>query len=307
MKYPPGLIVIVGATATGKTSLAIQLAQTLSLPILNGDSRQVYRYFDIGTAKPTLTQQQGVPHHLLDIAEPDAPLTVAMYQQQAQGLIQTFHQQGVTPILVGGSGLYIRAIIAGLTMPAIAPQPDLRHQLSQLGQEQCHALLQHLDPPSAAKIHGHDSVRTLRALEVFYCTGQPLSQLCAACPPPYPIWQFGLPTPPAPLYRQSLGDRTRAMLAAGWLAEVQSLRHRYGAQLPLLRTLGYAELGEHLDGHIPLSEATVQIEQHTYQFAKRQRTWFAGKGKEPHPIHWLYGSPTENLSDILHSLRGSST
>jgi tRNA dimethylallyltransferase len=298
----PGLVVLVGATATGKTTLAMQLAQTLGLPILNGDSRQVYRYFDIGTAKPTPMQRRLVPHYLLDIADPTTPLTVAVYQQQTQQLIQTFHRQGITPILVGGSGLYIRAVVAGLTMPAIAPQPDLRHQLSHLGQPHCHALLCSLDPLSAARIHPHDHIRTLRALEVYYCTGHPLSQLAAENPPSYPIWQFGVPTPPSAAYRHRLHERILDMLEAGWMTEVQNLRQRYGTQLPLLRILGYAELCDHLDGRFSLTEAIAHIEQHTYQFAKRQKTWFTGKGAEPHPIHWLCGSAADYLAEILQKL-----
>lgn len=146
-----GLIVILGATATGKTSLAIALAKHLNSPILSADSRQVYRHLDIGTAKPTLEERQDVPHYLIDIAEPDTTLTLADYQDQAQNLIAKFHAEGVTPILVGGSGLYIKAIVSGLKIPRVSPQPDLRSQFEDLGQNYCYQVLQQVDPDGATK------------------------------------------------------------------------------------------------------------------------------------------------------------
>ena len=282
-----GLIVILGATATGKTSLAIALAKHLNSPILSADSRQVYRHFDIGTAKPNLEERQEVPHYLIDIAEPDTTLTLADYQQQAQTLIAKFHAEGVTPILVGGSGLYIKAITAGLKIPRVPPQPELRSQLEQLGQNYCYQVLQQVDPLGATKIHANDQIRTLRSLEVFYVTGQPLSSQQGEQPPDYPIVQIGLDCEDLDAYRKLVSDRTEQMLQDGWLDEIRDLQTRYGKDLPLLRTLGYGEMSDYLANKTDLETAKSLTVTHTCQFAKRQRTWFRGSGNGDLPIHWL--------------------
>ena len=282
-----GLIVILGATATGKTSLAIALAKHLNSPILSADSRQVYRHFDIGTAKPNLEERQDVPHYLIDIAEPDTTLTLADYQQQAQTLIAKFHAEGVTPILVGGSGLYIKAITAGLKIPRVPPQPELRSQLEQLGQNYCYQVLQQVDPLGATKIHANDQIRTLRSLEVFYVTGQPLSSQQGEQPPDYPIVQIGLDCEDLDAYRKLVSDRTEQMLQDGWLDEIRDLQTLYGKDLPLLRTLGYGEMSDYLANKTDLETAKSLTVTHTCQFAKRQRTWFRGSGNGDLPIHWL--------------------
>ena len=282
-----GLIVVLGATATGKTSLAIALAKHLNSPILSADSRQVYRHFDIGTAKPNLEERQAVPHYLIDIAEPDTTLTLADYQEQAQTLIAKFHAEGVTPILVGGSGLYIKAITAGLKIPRVPPQPELRSQLEELGQNYCYQVLQQVDPLGATKIHANDQIRTLRSLEVFYVTGQPLSSQQGEQPPDYPIVQIGLDCEDLDAYRKLVSDRTEQMLQDGWLDEIRDLQARYGVDLPLLKTLGYGEMSDYLANKNDRETAKSLTVTHTCQFAKRQRTWFRGSGNGDLPIHWL--------------------
>jgi tRNA dimethylallyltransferase len=299
IKQPVGLIVILGATATGKTSLAIAIAKRLNAPILSADSRQVYRRFDIGTAKPNLEERQGVPHYLIDIIEPDQTLTLADYQEQAQTLIAKFHAEGVTPILVGGSGLYLKSITAGLKIPRVAPQPQLRSQFVQLGQNYCYQVLQQVDPISATKIHANDQIRTLRSLEVFYVTGQPLSAQQGEQPPDYPIVQIGLDCEDLDVYRKLVCDRTEQMLEDGWLDEIRDLQSRYGADLPLLKTLGYGEMCDYLANKTDLETAKLLTVTHTCQFAKRQRTWFRGSGNGDLPIHWLRsGSSWETAIDI---------
>ena len=268
-----GLIVICGATATGKSGLALALAQRLGSPILSADSRQVYREFDIGTAKPTIVEQQLVPHYLLDICDPTETLTVAEYQRQTQVLIAQFHQQGQIPLLVGGTGLYIKSVVRGLKIPRVAPAEELRSQLTSLGQPQCYAFLQQVDPIAAKKIHARDSVRTLRALEVFYVTGSPISEQQGEHPPSYPILQIGLDCD-ADRLQQRIKDRTDLMIASGWENEVKYLCDRYPANLPLLDTLGYREMRQYLVGEITFEEAKDLTILHTRQFAKRQRTWF---------------------------------
>lgn len=295
-----GLIVVLGATATGKTSLAIALAKHLNSPILSADSRQVYRHFDIGTAKPSLEERQEVPHYLIDIAEPDTTLNLADYQEQAQTLIAKFHAEGVTPILVGGSGLYIKAITAGLKIPRVPPQPELRSQLEELGQNYCYQVLQQVDPVGATKIHANDQIRTLRSLEVFYVTGQPLSSQQGEQPPDYPIVQIGLDCEDLDAYRKLVSDRTEQMLQDGWLDEIRDLQARYGGDLPLLKTLGYGEMSDYLANKTDLETAKLLTVTHTCQFAKRQRTWFRGSGNGDLPIHWLRsGSSWEEAINCL--------
>ena len=273
----PILIVICGATATGKSGLAIALAERLQGVILSADSRQVYREFDIGTAKPSIAERQRIPHYLIDLCDPTETLTLASYQQQAQDLIATFHASppsSPTPLLVGGTGLYIRSIIRGLRIPRVAPQAELRSQLQSLGQPQCYAFLEQIDPVSAKKIHPNDPVRTLRALEVFYVTGQPISAQQGEAPPAYPILQIGLDCADIGALGQRIQRRSAQMMATGFVEEVAALCQKYGADLPLLNTLGYQEIKQYLSGAISRTEAEALIVLHTRQFAKQQRTWF---------------------------------
>jgi tRNA dimethylallyltransferase len=276
MTIMPGLIVICGATATGKSSLALDLAQGLGSPILSADSRQVYREFDIGTAKPTAADRQLVPHYLLDICDPTDNLTVADYQDQANQAIAEVHRQNQVPLLVGGTGLYLKAVVKGLKIPRVAPNPELRSQLTALGQAQCYAMLQQVDPESTIRIHANDAVRTLRALEVFYVTGCPISQQQGENPPTYPILQIGLDCSEVQEGDRRIVIRTQEMFDAGLVAEVESICQKYGSDLPLLHTLGYAEVKQYLAGKISREEAQELTALHTRQFAKRQRTWFRG-------------------------------
>ncbi|NJK72274.1 MAG: tRNA (adenosine(37)-N6)-dimethylallyltransferase MiaA [Synechococcaceae cyanobacterium SM2_3_60] len=265
------LIVLCGPTASGKSALAIRLAERYNLLLISADSRQIYRDFDIGTAKPTAAEQAHWPHHLINVADPGDTYTVAQYQQAVTTLINAHPNQ--VPLLVGGTGLYIQAITEGLQIPAIPPHPALRDQLSQLGQAHAYALLNAAEPEH--KIHANDAVRTLRALEILYVTGQPPSALKArATEPPYQSLIVGLQPASMAILETRIRQRTQAMLAQGWIEEVQQLQAHYGADLPLLQTLGYGELGRYLQGELSLLAATELIVCHTRQFAKRQMTWF---------------------------------
>lgn len=264
------LITICGATGTGKSGVALALAGRLQSAILSADSRQVYREFDIGTAKPTAVDRTSVPHHLIDICDPRETLTLADYQQQAQNLIAAVDSP---VLLVGGTGLYIKSIVRGLKIPRVAPMPELRSQLVELGQSQCYAMLQQVDRSVAEKIHLNDSVRTLRALEVFYVTGRSISEQQGENPPNYPILQIGLDCDMEVLVDR-IKQRTEQMLESGWLTEVEYLCQKYGCDLPLLNTLGYQEMKQYLAGDIKLEAAKELTILHTRQFAKRQRTWF---------------------------------
>jgi tRNA dimethylallyltransferase len=319
----PILIVICGPTATGKSSLALALAQRFKAVILSADSRQVYREFDIGTAKPSIGDRQQVPHFLIDICQPTETLTLADYQEAAQALIAKFHanaspvqasavatqhpSDASIPLLVGGTGLYIRAIVCGLQIPRVAPQLELRSQLTQLGQSQCYAFLQQVDPESAQKIHPNDQTRTLRALEVFYVTGQPITAQQGEHPPAYPILQIGLDCladssgkndRPDPLTAR-IEQRTEQMFAAGFVEEVRMLCQKYGADLPLLNTLGYQEVKQYLNGEIPLAEAKALTVLHTRQFAKRQRTWF----RADRQIEWFDADHPDLVTQVWERIQ----
>ena len=287
------LIVICGCTATGKSSLALALAQRLDTVILSSDSRQVYREFDIGTAKPTVTDRQLVPHYLIDICDPTETLTVADYQQQAQTLIARFQQQGKIPLLVGGTGLYIRSVVRGMKIPRVAPQPELRSQLTSLSQLQLYSILQQIDPDAARKIHANDLFRTLRALEVFYVTGRPISAQQGENPPPYFILQIGLESSPDYL-NSRIAKRTQKMIEFGLVGEVNFLSQKYGSELPLLDTLGYREIKQYLNGEISLNEAIDLTILHTRQFAKRQRTWFRAYPK----IEWYNADSPDLVENV---------
>ena len=274
----PILIVICGATASGKSGLALQLAQRLHTSIISADSRQVYREFDIGTAKPSLAEQKLIPHYLIDICNPTDTLTLAQYQQQVQSLIM---RENIS-LLVGGTGLYLKAIIKGLKIPRVSPQLELRSQLTSLGQVQLHSWLSQIDSVAASKIHPNDAVRTLRALEVYYVTGKPISEQQGENPPTYPILQLGLDCETDALDRR-IEIRTHQMIERGFVTEVKQLCQKYGTDLPLLNTLGYAEIKQYLAGEIDRQQAIADTILHTRQFAKRQRTWFRGDDN----IHWF--------------------
>ncbi|MCM1984733.1 tRNA (adenosine(37)-N6)-dimethylallyltransferase MiaA [Lyngbya confervoides] len=293
----PGLIVICGPTATGKSSLAMAIAQKFSLPILSADSRQVYQEFNIGTAKPTLREQQQVPHFLIDLVAPTATLSVAQYQRQAQSLIQQFQDQGIVPLLTGGTGLYIKSITHNLKIPRVAPHPQLRSQLGQWDQAILHHWLQQVDSPSAQRIHPRDRLRTLRALEVFYVTGKPLSQQQGESPVSYPILFLGLDLLDRTQQTQRICDRTHQMFALGWIEEVKGIVERYGPALPLLKTLGYAEILDYLQGRANLPTTQQAIVRHTRQFAKRQRTWFRANPD----IHWFDPSAPGAFEKMMES------
>ena len=290
----PRLITICGATATGKSGVAVAVASRLQSSILSADSRQVYREFDIGTAKPTALDRTCVPHHLIDICDPTETLTLADYQQQAQNLIAAVDFPVFLPLLlVGGTGLYIKSIVRGLKIPRVAPTPELRSQLAELGQSQCYAMLQQVDRSAAEKIHLNDPVRTLRALEVFYVTGRPISEQQGENPPNYPILQIGLDCAIDVLVDR-IKQRTEQMLERGWIAEVEYLCNKYGCDLPLLNTLGYQEMKQYLAGDIKLEEAKELTILHTRQFAKRQRTWFRAYSE----IEWFDVSAPDLLERV---------
>ena len=282
----PLVIVLLGPTASGKTDLAIALAQALDLAVLNVDSRQLYRQMDVGTAKPTAAQRGQARHELLDLRDPDQPINLQEFRAIAEAQLNAELARKPLALLAGGSGLYLQALTQGLEPPAVPPQPQLRAQLAALGQPLCHQLLRQGDPAAAARIAPADAVRTQRALEVLYATGRPLSSQQGATPPPWRVLELGLN--PTDLTAR-IASRTKGLFAAGLVAETEALIERYGAGLPLLNTIGYAEAKQQLAGELSETEAIVLCEQRTRQFAKRQRTWF----RRRHAPIWLEERSTE--------------
>ncbi len=278
----PLVIVLLGPTASGKTALGIELARALDLAVLSVDSRQLYQEMDIGTAKPTAAQRAAVRHELLDLRRPDQPINLQEFRAEAEQAIAAEHARRGIALLVGGSGLYLKAITQGMTPPAVPPQPQLRAQLEALGQPLCHQLLRSADPQAGARIMANDAVRTQRALEVLYATGQPLSAQQGAAPPPWRVLELGL-NPPDLKRRISL--RSLGLYAEGLVEETRGLVERYGADCPLLDTIGYGEAKAVLRGELRETEAIALTTKRTQQFAKRQRTWF----RRQHQPLWLDG------------------
>ncbi|MFZ9620288.1 MAG: tRNA (adenosine(37)-N6)-dimethylallyltransferase MiaA [Prochlorococcaceae cyanobacterium] len=284
---PPLVIAVVGPTASGKTDLAIALAQALNRSVLNIDSRQLYRGMDVGTAKPTPQQQQAAPHELIDLRDPDQPLNLQEFTTLAkaaleQQLQRSDHNRPVA-LIAGGTGLYIKALTQGMAPPAVPPQPQLRQQLEALGQPQCHQLLAAADPAAAARIAAADAVRTQRALEVIYATGRPLSGQQSCTPPNWTVLELGLNPPDL---RSRIERRSHSLFEQGLLQETEALIQRYGPELGLLSTIGYDEARRHLAGQISHLEAVAGTSQRTRQYAKRQRTWF----RRQHNPQWLDGT-----------------
>lgn len=284
------LLVLAGATASGKSQLALSLAEAFDGVIIAADSRTVYRDFDIGTAKPSAEEQARVPHRLIDVADPTDTYTVARFKAAAAEAIAEVHSQGKLPMLVGGTGLYIRGLVGGLVIPEVPPQPELRAEFEAL--ENPHARLAEVDPVSAARLHPNDRVRVIRALEVHAVLGKPLSEAATKGESPYEMLYLALGMERERLYDR-INRRTHVMMEQGLQAEVERLMARYGADLPLLQTLGYAETMDYLAGRVSRDEAIAAIQQHTRNYAKRQLTWF----RREEGVRWLEGERPEGLFD----------
>ena len=272
------LLAIVGPTAVGKTALAIALAQQLGGEVVNADSRQVYRHMNIGTAKPTADEQAAAPHHLYDLVDPDEPFSLAVYQELAAGKIAEIAARGGVPLLVGGTGQYLQAVLEGWTVPRVPPQPELRARLeaeaAQKGTAALFARLQVVDPPAATTIQPNNLRRIIRALEVYEVTGVPISAQQGKAPPPYRITTLWLTLERAALYAR-IDRRVDQMMDAGLLAEVQDLiRRGYGWDLPAMSSLGYKEFRPLFDGTATEAQCVERLKFNTHAFARKQDMWF---------------------------------
>jgi tRNA dimethylallyltransferase len=279
------LVVIQGPTGVGKTAVALELAELFPIEIINADSMQVYRCMDIGTSKPDAAQQARIPHHLFSVADPDEDFSAADYLLRGRAAIGDIAARGCVPLIVGGTGLYVQALLHGLSE---APGGNL-HRRSQLRQQdpaELYAHLQGIDPQSAARIHPHDTLRIVRALEVFITTGIPLSAHHAAHqsrPGPYNCLRICLGCERAELYRR-IDQRVEQMFSDGFVQEVRGLLERgFAATLKPMQAIGYRHVIEHLNGTCSLDEALQRMKQDTRHLAKRQITWL----KRVPEAHWF--------------------
>jgi len=281
------LILIVGPTAAGKTALSLALAERFGGEIVSADSRQIYRGMDIGTAKATREEQSRVPHHMLDIASPDEWYTVAQFQDAAMQAIAAIHARGRLPFLVGGSGLYVRAVAEGLQIPRVPPSPELRAELEAQAAAHPEALaerLRALDPDAAARIDPRNVRRVVRALEVCLLAGRPISEQQTRHRPALRMLWIGLTLPRPELYRR-IDQRVDSMVESGLVDEVRTLAaHGYAWDAPAMTGVGYRQIGTYLRGESSLEEAVREIKRATRRFVRQQYNWF--RLDDPR-IHWL--------------------
>ena len=272
------LILIVGPTAVGKTEIAIQLAERLNGEIVSADSRLFYRGMDIGTAKPTREEQARVPHHLIDVANPDETWSLAQFQQEARRVIAEIHARGRLPFLVGGTGQYVRAVTEGWNPPEVKADERLRNELEKMKDNKgiywLHDKLNSLDPEAAAKIDARNVRRTIRALEVILSTGRKFSEQRGQAESPYRLVTIGLTRPREELYAR-VDARIEAMFTAGFVDEVRGLLEKgYSPDLPSMTGIGYRECVGVVKGQLTEDAAKVQIRRATRVFVRRQANWF---------------------------------
>ncbi len=303
----PKLLVVCGPTAVGKTSLALGVAEELGGEIINADSVQLYRGLDIGTAKPTPAERARVPHHLFDVLDPDQESNVADYLEMAHEAVAEVHERGKIPVLVGGTGMYVRILVHGI-FEAPPPDEELREEFRALaereGRAHLHEMLAEVDPELAERVHPNDMVRTIRGLEIYEQTGKPLSvhqREHRFQKPNYDALKIALLRPRDELYER-INRRVDIMLEKGLVDEYRRLiAAGYDRQLKPLQSLGYRQMGQHVLDDMPLDEAATEMKSQTRRYAKQQIGWFRN---EPN-IHWALAPlekegelPAEVLGDI---------
>lgn len=300
------VVAIVGPTAVGKSALACELAEELNGEILSADSAQVYRGLDVGTAKPTPEERARIPHHLLDLVPPDQQFSLGEFQRRARPLLDEIHGRGRLPLVVGGSGLYVRGLLQGYCPPP-PPDPELRRRLEALSTRELLGELQQRDPASAARIDPRNRRRLVRALEVCRQTGQPFSELARTRDPGLRSLTIGL-WMARPQLKERIYRRVEWMVyRQGWLEEVRTLAEKgYAPHLRRLRILGYPQLLDVLEGRLTLEEAVARIQQATGRYARRQMTWF----RRERDIRWLDvagTSPRETARAWIREFLGQRT
>jgi len=300
------IICIAGPTASGKTALAVELAKELGGEVVSCDSMQVYRRMDIGTAKPTQDEMQGVPHHMLDVAEPNEDFSVSRYCETASRIVDDILARGKTAIIAGGTGLYMDSLIKGndfAPFPSTGMREKLEAQADAEGMEAMLALLGSIDPEAAARLHPADRKRIIRALEVYYETGQTITEhnrKTQAIPPKYnPLW-LGLDFEDRAELYSRIDKRVDMMLEAGLIQEIQNLlASGIPAKCTAMQAIGYKEFVDALSGNISIAEAADQVRLSSRHYAKRQLTWFRRNSR----MHWLIRRPGDDFGKILGSAR----
>lgn len=295
------VVVLLGPTAVGKSRVAVQVARHFGTDVLTADSRQVYRGMDIGTDKPTMAERQGVPHRLIDLADPDRTFNTGWYRQAALAEIERLRAAGRLPLVVGGTGLYIRTLVRGLC-PAPPADPEIRTELLTIsreqGRNQLYAALVRVDPETAARLHPNDEAKVIRALEVHRLTGRPMSAMHkehAFQESLFVSLLIGLHRPKEQLYRR-IEERIDWQLAHGMVEETRTLLDRgYDRQLEAMKGLGYRQVSAYLAGDYDYDEMVRKFKRDTRHFAKRQMTWFR---KEP-GIVWLSVEESESLDQTV--------
>ncbi len=267
------VIAIVGATASGKTAYSIELAKKLDGEIISADSRLVYKGFDIGTAKPEITERENIPHHLIDIVEPEFDYSAGLYKQQAKEKIIEIFKKGKTPIIVGGTGLYLNILLKNYDLPQISPNKEFRNKLSTLESQELYELLKTQDIESAETINQNDRKKIIRALEIINETGKPLSSTRGIKEPEFNVKWIGRNFDRETLYKR-IDDRVDIMIDKGLIKETQNLLTKHGRIPNLINTIGYREILGYIDNKYSLEDAKELLKKNTRNYAKRQLTWF---------------------------------
>lgn len=291
------LLVIIGPTAVGKTKLSVELAKRLNGEIISGDSMQIYRGLDIGTAKVTEVEMEGIPHHLIDIKDPEESFSAAEFQDLVRGEITRIADKGKLPIIAGGTGLYIQSVIYDYQFSDTPADLEFRRQLEEralaIGNEALHQELAAVDPDSAQQIHPNNIRRVIRALEIYHCTGKTMKEFQSAQQPEllYDTALVGLTMDRELLYER-INLRVDLMMEEGLLEEVKELHDRGISECQSIQAIGYKELYEYLDGKVSLETAIENLKQNSRHYAKRQLTWFRNKMN----VEWFDMTDTKNLS-----------
>lgn len=299
------VIILCGPTAVGKTSLALELAPQLNAEIISADSGQVYRDCSIGTGKPTLEEQKQVRHHCIDILNPNEVCSAALWAQEARTVIDKLVAAGKTPLVVGGTGLYIKALLGGL-FEGPGRDEEVRRQLEEIlrdkGVNYLHEQLKKVDPESAEKNESLNPQRIIRALEVYQLTDRPISewQKISGPPLPYPVQQFGLSLEREELYAR-INARVLKMFELGWIDETRALIQQWGENIPALKLVGYREITSHLRGELTREQCVLLTQQKTRNYAKRQMTWFRGDKS----IQWFeaQSSPDASILNYINNFK----
>lgn len=275
------VIAVVGATASGKTDFAVKLAKEIGGEVISADSRLVYKGFNIACAKPSLEEQDGIPHHMIDIVEPEVDYSAGLYVNQAKKCIKEIISRGKIPIIAGGTGLYFRVLLEHYDLPEVEPDYEYRKELNTLDKDELYKMLCERDFVCAGKIDKNDKKKVIRALEVFHTTGRPMSALQGIKEPEFDVEWIGRNFPRDVLYER-INKRVDLMFECGIIDETNYLLEKHGRIPNIIYTIGYQEVIAYLDGNLSLEDAKDKLKQNTRNYAKRQLTWF----RKNHDIKW---------------------